>query len=512
MTEAHELKKISSSATLIAFGQVISLLCQFLIGILVVRIITPTEFGLLSLTLSIIGIFVAFTNFGMGLGLPRTIARQAKLITAEKIVGQSIVSALFFSIVVSLIFTILLYAGADKLTLLFNKDGLAPVLKILSFLVPPLALLSILGGIFQGLELTRPTVIFSNICLNLSKAFIVLTVFITGLKFKGILAANLISAWLTGLLFMVYLAKKLHKRFRFSLSLKNTTEILQFSFPLLGVQLLGQLITWAAMLLLGYFHPANIVGLYAAPLRLVSLLLIPLQAVAFLYLPIVTRLMTGKEEIDISELYTSVTKWIAILTLPMALVMILDSRFIVTTLFGQKYLDSAPALAILSFAYSFHSLLGPNGMTLLAFGSRKPLLYATAIGGFFTTFVCLLLIPKWGATGAALAVCTGMILSNAYVSITLYKSSRIHALKSSFFKPTFLILFISLILFTTVNFIGGNNASLHVLIYLALVVFSLFAPFITRSISSAESLLLEELRSNRKLPYWVSKLLFYLSK
>lgn len=512
MSDANALKKISSGSAARGGGQVVSLVCQFLTGILVVRIITPAEYGLLTLALTVTGILITITNFGMGLGLPRTIAKQNIISSAENDVGQTIVSAILFTLLLSSMFTLLLSAGAEKLPLAFNKDGLAYVLRILSLLITPLALITIFGGIFQGLEITKPSVIFSNICLNLTKLSLIVFVVLTGLKFNGVIAANLGTAWLTFLLFAIYTRKKLHCQFNFSFSLKNTTKLLQFSFPLLGVQLLSQVITWVTTLLLGYFQTSEMVGMYSAPLRLVILLSMPLQAVAFLYLPVVTRSIAGKADIDLSELYVTVTKWIMILTLPMALAMSLDSKFLVTTLFGQKYIEAAGVLSILAIAYSIHALLGPNGITLIACGNRRALLFATGIGGLTSTVVSLLLIPQWGATGAALAVCTGIILSNTYLSIVLYNSHKIHAINSNFLKPVFFILFAATALFLIVNSFWKESIFLHLLMYFTLGILSLLAPFITRSITETEAILVEEFKFNRKSSKMGIKLLKFFKR
>lgn len=513
MTASQDLKKISASSTLVGAGQGIALICQFLTGILVIRIITPEEFGLLSLALTLTGMLVIFTNFGMGLGLPRTIAKQNTSQSAKNTVGKTIISAIAASLLLSLICTLLVYFGAEKITISFNKDGLEPVLKLLSLTVLPLALITILRGIFQGLERTKPSIIFSSICINLTKLFIILLVVLTGLQFKGVLAANIITAWFTFLLFALYSLKKLKKDFVYTLTLQSSKDLLLFSFPLLGVQFLSQLITWITTLLLGYFHSAEAVGLYAAPLRLVVLLAIPLQAVTFLYLPIATRTITGNEEFDIAHLYTTVTKWIAIVTLPLALIMIFDAKFIVTILFDSKYVSSAPILATLAFAYSVHTLLGPNGMTLIAFGNRKALLLSTATGGCASTLFSFFAIPHWGAMGAAIAVCIGLIFSNFYLSYALYSTAKIHSLHPNCIKPPLLIVACATMIFLTLYSYGDASLVLHIVCYITLITLALLAPYLTRSITNEENLLLTKIISNKKLPVWlVNTLKLFIQK
>ena len=503
MTEGRELKKITSSMTLIGTCQILMLICQFLTGILVIRIITPEEFGLLSLGLTLIGIFVVIINFGMGMGLPRTISKQMASPESNSNVGQTITSSVLFTLFLGLFCTLILFIGADKISQILNKDGLAVVLKVLSLTVLPIAFITVFGAIFRGLEFTKPAVLFQNISLNVTKILLVIIVFLTGLRFKGILAVYTIAAGLTFGLFAIYVVIKLKNSFEFSFSVHNAKELIFFSSPLLGVQLLQQLIVWVTTLFLGYYHSADAVGLYSAPFRLVLLLSMPLEAVVYIYLPIATRSITAKEDFDISSLYTTVTKWLAVFTLPMSLIMVFDSKFLVTTLFAERYSDAALILVVLTIGYSIHALLGPNGMTLIAFGNRRAMLISTVLGGGASSLISLILIPRFGAFGAAVAVCIGVVLSKLYLSYSLYKISRINPFRMDIFKPMSLILMVAASLFFIINFFNNTSIILHLSAYLFLAILALFAPYITQSITSDERTLMNELKSSPKIPSWV---------
>lgn len=505
MEETVELKKIASSSTLLVVAQILALGFQFITGVLVIRIISPEQFGLLSLGLTVIGVLVVFINFGMPLGLPRTISKQMVVPESNSIVGQTIISSVLFTLSFALLFALFLYSGADKLTQFFEKEGLADVIKLLSLTVLPLASITILGGISQGLELTRPVVFFQKVCLNFIKLFFVICVVATGAGFTGILVANILTAGVTFLLFAIYIFVKLKNRFKYSFALYNAKQLLHFSFPLLGVQLLNQMIVWATTLLLSYYHSAAVVGLYSAPLRLVVILSMPLQAVSYLYLPIATRSIASKEAFDLSGLYTKITKWLAVFTLPMALAMIFDSKFIVAKLFAERYLASSSILAVLAIGFSFHALVGPNGMTLIAFGKRRAMFNSTALGGGVSILVSLILIPKFGSLGSAIAVCVGLVFSKVYLCCALYKVSKIHSFRMEVFKPVIFIVFVSVSSLLIVNIFDNTSILIHTAIYIAMVFISLFAPFITLSLSFDERRLIFEFLSKLRGLCWVKR-------
>ncbi len=512
MQESRDLTSMSASSVLIGAGQIVALACQFLTGIIVVRIITPEQFGLLSLALTLAGMFVVVTNFGMGLGLPRTIAQQGASEETNGLVGHTITSALFFSAFLGVTCTLAVFLGADKLADLFDKNGLADVLRLICLTIPPLAVINVLAGIFRGLEETRPTVIFTNISLNVIKIFFIGIVLLAGLEFKGVIAANVLTAWITFFLFTNYAFRNLHNRFNFSLASKNLKELVQFSFPLLGVQLLSQLVTWLTILLLSYFHSAQEVGLFAAPMRLVVLLSMPLQAVAYLYLPIATRTIAQQGETNLVGLYCIVTKWIGILTLPMALLMIVDANFIVPALFGPKYVSSAPILVILAFGYSIHSLLGPNGMTLIALGRKNSVLAGSAIAGLTATLSGLYLIPRWGALAGAAAVCGGLVMSNFYLSFCLYKASGIHTWHIKTLRPVFFIFFLAGALYWATHFFEKMPITLHLFVYTVFVTLSLLSPLLTRSITEEERVMVQGLSSVIRMPPVILRIIYFFTR
>jgi O-antigen/teichoic acid export membrane protein len=82
------------------------------------------------------------------------------------------------------------------------------------------------------------------------------------------------------------------------------------------------------------------------------------------------------------------------------------------TLFGERYEDSAPLLAILSCGYYFNAALGFNAMTLQTYGRLRYVLGVNFITAVVNIVLSLVLIPEIGATGVAVANAAALVCQN----------------------------------------------------------------------------------------------------
>ena len=142
----------------------------------------------------------------------------------------------------------------------------------------------------------------------------------------------------------------------------------------------------------------------------------------------------------------------------MLLCFLIDAEFIVNLLLGAKYHDVANILRVLAIGFSFHTFLGPNGMTLIAYGDTRNVFIGTIIAFLLSVAFCIILIPRYGAFGAAIGTAGAKMLSNLYISIMLFIKFGIHPFSEKYLKP---LLFIGATGFMVYYFFGRhllNNA------------------------------------------------------
>ena len=490
MDAANSFKCVARGGALFLTGTILATLLQFVSGIIVIRTVTSTEFGIFSLSYMLIYILVIVSSLGFDNGIPRLMAQrftQGK----KTIIGSITGTSLLISFSVSLVFALLLYFGANVIAQPFGKSGMQQVLKIFSLLLPPLTLINILNANFRGLKNTKAKVIFNDILLNLLRVALLLGVVLLGLGYKEILWVYIISAWIPLVCYLIHALRGIVKNFRPTFDLPIGRELISFSLPLLGIAMMANMIEWAGTLSLGYLRPSVDVALFNAPLRLVKLIPIPLSAMVFLYLPIATALTEREAFKDLQELYQSTTKWSFLITLPMILYFLFDAEFVTELFFGEEYINSANILRVLAIGFSFHTFLGPNGMTLISYGNSRPILTGTVISAISTLVLCLIFVPYFGALGAAVGTAIGRMSSNIYISFSLVKQCNIYPFGRNYIKPVSFAVTTSLILYTLLNMISFSNAWAKLILFVGIVISTILAPIITRSMSKADMELVE---------------------
>jgi O-antigen/teichoic acid export membrane protein len=166
-------------------------------------------------------------------------------------------------------------------------------------------------------------------------------------------------------------------------------------------------------ILLGAFLRTESVGLYDASFLLAKLVLTTLGAFGFLFMPMFSRLDADGDADGMDELYRTSTKWVVSLTLPIFLVLLLFPEAILGGLFGPEYAAGATALQILTLGFFVHALSGLAGNAIVSIGRTRTILLANVCVALLNVTGNVLLIPRIGIEGAAVASALSYLALNA---------------------------------------------------------------------------------------------------
>jgi O-antigen/teichoic acid export membrane protein len=137
-----------------------------------------------------------------------------------------------------------------------------------------------------------------------------------------------------------------------------------------------------------------------------------MSSFTLLFTPLAARMFARGDEEGINRLYWQTAIWIAVLSFPIFALTFSLAAPVTTTLFGERYADSAPYLALLSFAYYFNAALGFNGLTLKVFGRLRYIVSINTFVALANLGINFLLIPRYGPLGAAIGTTSTLILHN----------------------------------------------------------------------------------------------------
>ena len=430
------LQKIAKGTGIIFIGTIIGMLLGFVGRVILVRYITQSEYGIYSLALVIISIFVTISTLGLDLGSTRYIAYFRGKREEENVSGV-ISSSVQIALIASISLAAISFFISDLVSIkIFQCQALSTPLKIFSIAIPFTVLIHVFIAIFRGFDRVEPSVYFQNILRNILFILFLITVVLFGLSFLDVIHAYVLSIAVTGVAFVMYMIKRPPLPIRWS-GVNNTMKkkLLLFSLPLLATTMLGMIMHWTDTLMLGYFKTPDMVGLYNAALPLASLIPVVLTSMRFLYVPIASQLYSQNLMDEIRRNYAVLTKWMFSLTLPLFFIIFLFPETVLNILFGSRYIQADAVLQFLALGMFINTFLGPNGATLMIAGKTKILMWTSLIGSIMNIVLNILLIPPLGIIGAAIASTASLAVINLLNSTWLYLLFRIHPFTKNYIKP-----------------------------------------------------------------------------
>ena len=465
----QSLQKIAKGTGIIFIGTIIGMLLGFVSRIILVRFTTQTEYGIYSLALVIISIFVMISTLGLSEGSTRYIAYFRGKNEEGKVKGV-ISSSIKIAIIASISLAVISFFVSDFISSsIFHTPALSTPLKIFSIAIPFTVLINVFISIFRGFDRVDARVYFQNILSPVLYLLFLIAVVLFSLSFLGVVYAYVMSIAVTCVVFVIYMVKKspLSMKRKEMVDNSMTKELLIFSVPLLAVSMLMMVMSWTDTLMLGYFKTPDVVGLYNAALPLANLILVVLTSMNFIYVPIISQLYSKNLIEEMKRNFAVLTKWIFSLTLPLFFILFLFPDVVLDLLFGSRYIGATFALQILAIGFFCNASLGFPYSTLLVIGKSKFLMCVFLISAIINIVLNIALIPPMGIVGASIASALSLIVARILNTIKLYKTSTIHLFTKNYLKIAGLF-----IMFLFVFYILRNLVIMSFWMFIAL--FSLF--------------------------------------
>jgi len=448
----YSINKVAKGTVIVFFGIIMGMILALIGRVLFARYFSPSEYGIFSLGIILLNIFTIIGSLGLQGGVTRQIAYNYGKNQINK-VKSIIIWSLVFGSIISIIISLILFLSADFISLqIFNITGLSLPLKIISFTIPFYVILLILMSLFRGLKQVKERIIFNDFIKNLLfPLFLIVIILISG-SFKWGIIAYCLSIIITTSLFFIYFIKKYPIKLEFTKKILKRPigkELIFFSLPLMLVAILDKVLHWTDTIMLGYYKTPEIVGLYNSAVPLGSFISTALGAMLFIYTPIISDLYARRKDTEMRRNYAILTKWLCFATFPLTMLFVLYPKIVINFFFGQNYIFAYTVLQILVIGFFINNIMGPNGATLTAMAKTNFLMIATFSAACINVVLNIVLIPKYGVHGAAIATVTALVSINFVRSAKLYSISKIHSLNKNIFKP----IIVSCVLFIILYFI-----------------------------------------------------------
>jgi len=391
-------------------GTIIGMVIGYVNVMLITRWLSPDEYGLYSLGLTIIGPISILATLSLNDALVRFIPFYQ---ATER--SGSLRSLLTFAFAVSLctglVGAVILQGAAHFISVdIFHKSRLEDVLRILGLAVPWLVFILMVGYAFMGWKEMRYMVYMQRLWQPLGQLLMILAFSFLGYRLNGLLTAYLIAVVSSGFLAFYLFWRKLIPRAPPGDRKVEKGEIIQYAYPLLGNRIIVFLLNGCIdVLLLGYFLPAGEIGQY----KIAQLSVQPLGVVMFSFAligkPVMSELIAREQWGDVKKVYQRISKWVVCLNLPLFVLLAFAGEDILVLFFTRQFSGGSTALILLSLGLILNSLCGPEGKGLDAAGHTRWLFFNAAASLSLNFILGWILIPRIGIEGAAIAVSAGLV-------------------------------------------------------------------------------------------------------
>jgi O-antigen/teichoic acid export membrane protein len=400
-------------SSLFLVGRHLSLLLNLGVQVLIVRYLTKADYGAFAYALAIMAPGSTFAAFG----LERTIGRFLPIYQEQgdyaRVLGTIVLALgtalglgtlVVLLVVVSQTMAHHVVADPVALSLLFSLIALCPAQALDGLFTALFAVFASPGAIFFRryvlAPLLRLVAVLLLVALRADVHFLAL----------GYLAGGLLGTAVSSVL----LLRVLHKqgwlqRFRRHGATLPYKDIFGFSVPSLSSDLVGGLRNALPVLLLGLLHSSAAVAALRAVQPVARLNLLVWESFRLLFTPVAARFFARDDRDSINELYWHTASWMAVLSFPIFAITFSLAKPLTVLLFGEPYADSGVLLALLSVGLFVQTAFGFVAPTLRVFGHVRYIVAVDTLAAILTLVLNLLLVPWYGAIGAAVTSCVTLV-------------------------------------------------------------------------------------------------------
>jgi O-antigen/teichoic acid export membrane protein len=394
--------------------------------------------GIFAISIAALRIALLYGRMGLDNALVRFIAEYAAK-GRKDFVKQVYLRGLGASIPCGLGISLLLYFCAPLLAKeVFDNPALATTLRIIALVILPGTLLHINASTLRGLKRTASY----SFLINASQFLLGSLILVLG---KSVLEENSAPV----IAFAVATVAAALLSFGFGAVPRNvemvpdktrgeairTRDLMKVAFPMLLTGSYSFFLQWTGTLALGYFRSEVEVGIYDIVVRIAAVQMFTLTSVNSIAASKFSECFSAGDMEGFRKVTRYATRLIFWTTVPIGLVLISFPTSI-SGFFGEEIKGGATALVILVVGYFTNAISGPVGNILNMTGHQMVFQKIVLGAAVVNIILNIILIPRFGINGSAVAGTVSMCLWNIISVIYVKKKFNILTLYIPFLTQT----------------------------------------------------------------------------
>jgi len=382
-------KIIAKNTSVIFFSQIVSYIFVFFTSIYSARYLGVENFGILSLSIAITGIFVIFADLGLSTLTIREVSRN-KSLSNKYLVNFGSLKVFLAFLTFFLVFL--------TVNILNYPHQIQLVIYIMTLSVIFTSFAGLVSSIFQAyekMEYMSIGIIFNSVLLFVGVMFVI-HYQLNVLAFAVVYA---ISSFALLLLYIIICTKKFVLP-SWNIDFTFLRQNLKYALPFGITSVFVNIYYWIDSLMLSIMVGNEAVGIYNAAYRLILVILFIPSVLNTAIFPAMSQFyVTSKESLKFA--YEKYFKYMAILGIPLGIGTTFLASRIILLIYGVEYVNSVIALQILIWSSVIIFISGASARLLEASNKQIIITKIAAICAIVNIIMNLVLIPQYGYIGAS---------------------------------------------------------------------------------------------------------------
>jgi O-antigen/teichoic acid export membrane protein len=404
------LRRASIVAAGAAYGQCVS----FLSGLIVARVIGAAEYGIFNLARNLVEVTGIFTRLGLDLGLQRyfgetTSARDqaARIVLLSRLRLVASVLALVPVVAVAL------GLGRVLEDNVYQHSRFAEVLLCLALALPFLTDIAVLGGAYRGILKLTPSVLAQYVLLPTIRLAVIVLLFAAGWR----LWAVVVGTTLGSVAAAAFLALRARSDFPAPATpvrphpWSEAHRVVGYSVVLAGCMVVTALTTNMDIFMLGHFATAQELGQYSLVKTLLVVTAVFGTSCGQGLESLVADRYSRRDFDGMVRVMSLNARLIALVVVPpLAIFLFWGAQ--IALLFGPSFAVPQAVVSWIAIAPFVSMIFWPAACGLSMTGRHFLELKILSVGLAMATLLCWFAIPAYGQLGAAVAMCTSVVVAN----------------------------------------------------------------------------------------------------
>jgi len=404
--KSNSFNKIISSSGINFVFRMFGLGSSFITTILITRFFGIETFGNYSLVFAIAQIVALLFT----LGIPNTLIKiignnNFNFLQAKKLLIKGLKASVAFSIIPILFF----YFGADFFSIkVFNNIQLRNYFVLVALTIPLFIVHEIMLYFFIATKNFMKYNVFMFVIPNVLLLLFIFLFHYYNQENHYTFLAFAIAIFIT-VVFEAFSIFELKPQ-KEVLSI-STLGLLKTASPLLFSGLFLYLLNYTNVIILGIMTNETQVGIYNIAYKIGSVGFLIIVSVSTIITPKMAELYGNGNISQLKKLTHNATRLIAVLSIPIVLVLVVFSKFILS-FWDDEVVAGSTTLIIVSIGDLFSAMAGNVDQILNMTNNQNILRNITIFSFFVNLILSYVLIPSYGIEGAAIASLVTNILIN----------------------------------------------------------------------------------------------------